>query len=100
MIAEATLVKVIDLADGREIAWGGGMTERLKGRVDEVRQAVAEGVAAIASGLAALPKVEGWQAQEVSASFGIGIVAETGIVLTKASGEATFEVSVTYRRAE
>jgi hypothetical protein len=94
------LVKVVDIRDGREIAWGGGATERLVERAADVQHAVAEGVRAVSSGLHDLATAEGWQIDEVKASFGVGLVAETGVVLTKVSGEATFEVAVTFRRTQ
>lgn len=95
-----TLVKVIDVGDGREIAWGGGATEKLQGRIGDVQQAVAEGVKAVSSSLPSLATVEGWHIDEVEASFGVSLVAEAGVVLTKVSGEATFEVKVAFRRAK
>jgi Trypsin-co-occurring domain 1 len=94
------LVKVIDLRSGREIAWGGGMTEQLRSRIEDVQHAVADGVRAVGAGLRDLATIDGWQVDEVSASFGVGLAAETGVILTKASGEATFEVSVSFRRTE
>lgn len=96
--SESTLVKVIELSSGREIAWGGGVTEQLRERVGDVQRAVADGVSAVAAGLRDLASAPGWEIGEVSASFGIGLATEAGVVLTKASGEATFEVSVTFRR--
>lgn len=97
---DVTLVKVVDVQSGREIAWGGNATELLHERIDDVRRAVADGVKAVADGLRDLAKVDGWSADEVQASFGIGLVAEAGAILTKVSGEATFEVTVIYRRTE
>jgi hypothetical protein len=98
--SDPTLVKVIDLRSGREIAWGGGMTEQLRSRIEDVQHAVADGVRAVGAGLRDLATIDGWQVDEVSASFGVGLAAETGVILTKASGEATFEVSVSFRRTE
>jgi hypothetical protein len=93
-----TLVKVVELRSGREIAWGDGLTERLGKRVDDVRQAVSESVQVISAGLGELPATGEWRADEVSATFGIALVAEAGVVLSRASAEATFEVTVTFRR--
>jgi hypothetical protein len=95
-----TLVKVVEVRSGREIAWGDGLTERLGERVDDVRQAVFDGVGAVAASLEDLPAAGGWRPAEVSATFGIALVAEAGVVLSRASAEATFEVTVTFRRGE
>ncbi|MEJ3744337.1 CU044_2847 family protein [Actinomycetes bacterium KLBMP 9797] len=92
------LVKVVDPGSGREIGWD-QLTERLRGRLDDVRRAVSDGVGAVAAGIGDLATPDGWEASEVSATFGVALLAETGALLTKASGEATFEVTVTYRRA-
>ena len=91
-------MKVVEVGEGREIAWGGGATEKLQGRIGDVQQAVSEGVKAVSSSLHSLATVEGWQIDEVEASFGVSLVAEAGAVLTKVSGEATFEVNVVFRR--
>lgn len=99
-VSNATLVKVVDLRDGREIAWGGGATERLHERIADVEHAIADGVRTVAAGLRNLATPDGWEIGEIEASFGVGLVAETGVVLTKVSGEATFELTVTFRRAE
>nr|WP_221376395.1 CU044_2847 family protein [Actinoplanes polyasparticus] len=96
----STRVKVVELRSGREIGWGDGLTERLGERVSDVRQAVSDGVSAIAASIKDLPAVGGWEPDEVSATFGIALVAEAGVVLSKASAEATFEVTVTFRRGE
>ena len=45
----------------------------------------------MASSLTGLPVAETWQVKEVSASFGITLAAEAGVLLSKASAEATFE---------
>jgi len=98
MSSDATLIKIVDLRDGREIAWGSGMTDRLRDRFEDVQQAVSDGVHAVGVSLRDLATVDGWEIGEVSASFGVALAAEAGAVLTKASGEATFDVSVTFRR--
>ncbi|MEY9929631.1 hypothetical protein ABH926_004271 [Catenulispora sp. GP43] len=96
--SDEVLVKVVDVRDGREIAWGGGATERLTERAKEVQHAIAEGVRVVSAGLHDLATADGWQIDEVHAKFGVGLVAETGVLLTKVSGEATFEVAVKFRR--
>lgn len=94
----ATRVQVVELRSGREISFGDGLTERLGKRVDDVRTAVVDGVRAVAASLPDLTTTDGWQLKEVSATFGVALVAEAGVVLSKASAEATFEVTVTFAR--
>ena len=94
-----TRVQVVELRSGREISWGDGLTERLGERVDDVRTAVVDGVRAVAASLPDMASVDDWKLAEVSATFGVALVAEAGVVLSKASAEATFEVTVTFQRA-
>jgi hypothetical protein len=46
-----------------------------------------------------VPGVQGWRLDNVSASFGVTLTAEAGALLSKASAGATFDVTVTYKRA-
>ena len=52
----------------------------------------------MASSLISLPTAETSQVKEVLASFGITLAAEAGVLLSKASTEAAFDVSVTFQR--
>jgi Trypsin-co-occurring domain 1 len=97
-LPESVVVQVVPVQDGRAIAWSDGITEKLRDRVDDIREAVVAGVSAIAVDTADLPAGGGWQVSSLSASFGITLAAEAGVVLSKASAEATFEVTVTFTR--
>ena len=52
----------------------------------------------MAKSLQSLTAPEGWRLGEVSASFGITLTAEAGVIVSKASAAATFEVSVKFTR--
>ena len=93
------LVQVV-VADDREIGWGSNIAERLDGRLDDVRQAIASGAKAVADSVPTLASAQGWKLSEVSAAFGVTLTAEAGALLSKASAGATFEVTVIYRRDE
>lgn len=93
-------VQVVRVDTGREIGWSEGLADRLRNRLADVHEAIKDGSAAVAGGLGQLARPDGWQLEEVTATFGIALAAEAGVILSKASGEATFEISVTYRRAE
>ena len=54
----------------------------------------------VARSLKSLASPEGWRLGEVSASFGITLTAEAGVIVSKASAGATLQVSVTFTRAE
>ncbi|WP_371544100.1 CU044_2847 family protein [Streptomyces sp. NBC_00554] len=94
------LVQVVDLESGREIAWGSNVAETLRNRLGDIRDAIHAGAESVAGGLGNLPGREGWEVGEVSATFGITLTAEAGVILSKASTEATFEVAITFRRRE
>ena len=91
---------VVDVEDHRQINWSVNVAETLESRIDDVRRAVASGTSAIADSLPMLAAAEGWRLSEVSATFGLSLTAEAGVIISKAEAGATFEVSVTFARAE
>jgi hypothetical protein len=94
------LVQVEALEAGREIAFGANLAEQLGDRLDDIRRAIRSGTKAVADSVGDLPDARGWRLGEVSASFGVTLTAEAGVILSKASAGATFEVTVKYERAE
>jgi hypothetical protein len=95
---DRVLVQVVPVEAGREIGWGPNLAVALGERLGDVREAVISGAQAVADSLPGLPSAEGWQLGEVSGSFGICLTAEGGVILTKASAAATFEVTVNFQR--
>ncbi len=95
------VVQVVALDDGgRQIGWGSNVAETLTSRLEDVRAAIVSGAGAIAEGLPGLPAALGWQVKEVTGTFGLSLAAEAGVIISKASTEATFEVSVTFERTD
>lgn len=94
------LVQVVPVDEDREIAFGSNIAERLGERAEDIRRAIAVGARTVADSLPGLPGSEGWRLGEVSASFGVTLTAESGVILSKASAGATFEVTVTYQRKD
>ena len=99
---ERVWVQVIDadLTTHREITFGRSLVEELRDRQSDIRGAIEAGSEAVAKSLKSLASPEGWRLGEVSASFGITLTAEAGVIVSKASAGATFEVSVTFTRAD
>ena len=95
-------VQVVDVnvAADREITFGKSLAEGLVDRQDDIQGAIEAGSQMVAKSLGALPSPDGWRLGEVSASFGITLTAEAGVIVSKASAAATFEVSVTFTRAD
>jgi hypothetical protein len=96
--SDKVLVQVVPVQAGREIGWGTSVAQQLGERLEDIRRAIADGAKAVADSLGGLPGAPGWQLGEVSASFGVTLTAEAGVILSKASAGATFEVTVLYRR--
>jgi hypothetical protein len=79
------LVPVVDVRSEGEIGWGSGVAQQLQDRLDDIRQAIVSASEAVAGGLPALPSAAGWSLSKVSASFGITLAAEAGVILSRAS---------------
>jgi Trypsin-co-occurring domain 1 len=95
---ERVFVQVVPVNDGREIGWGSNVAEQLEARLADIRNAIAAGAKAVADSLGDLPTTQGWKLAEVSAAFGVTLTAEAGVILTRATAGATFEVTVLYQR--
>jgi hypothetical protein len=100
--SERVFVQVVDVdvAAGREITSGKNLAEGLADRQEDIRGAIEAGSQTVANSIESLPAPPGWRLGEVSASFGITLTAEAGVIVAKASAGATFEVSVKFTRAE
>ena len=88
------------MAADREITFGKSLAEGLGGRQDDIRDAIQAGSQTVAKSLESLPSPDGWRLGEVSAKFGITLTAEAGVIVSKASAGATFEVSVKFIRSK
>ena len=92
------MVQVVEIRAGREIANISQLAEQVRNRVDDIRQAIVAGAQTIASTLGELDSPHGWILDEVSASFGLTLAAEAGVILSKASAGAAFDVTVKFQR--
>jgi hypothetical protein len=87
---------------GQEGELGGGiLTEKLKGRIDELGQSIA----GIATGLRTTLDAElkdnpasPWLLNEIQLNFSIDLEAESGVVIARARASAGFEVALTWSR--
>lgn len=83
---------------GRQIGRRSGTTAALADRGPEIEAAVAEASAIAQQSLARVPARDGWRVSTMEVSFGLTLAAEAGVVLSKASAEASFEVTLTIER--
>lgn len=98
--ADMVFVPVVEITTGREITWNANVSEMLRSRLPDIKAAISAGAESVASSLTDLPATEAWRVKEVSAAFGITLAAEAGVLLSKASAEATFDVTITFHRPD
>ena len=91
-------VQVLDTKPSGQIGWNSTVTEELRVRAADLRDAIQAGAQTVADALPVGITVEGWSMSEVSAKFGITLTAEAGVIITKASTAATVEVEVKFER--
>ncbi|MGW5053699.1 CU044_2847 family protein [Actinokineospora sp. NPDC004072] len=89
----------VDAAGGRQIAARGRASELLADRRGEVQDGIRAAVAMVRDAMAEeRADGDGWRVSSIEATFGISLAAEAGVILTKASAEASFEVTLTIER--
>lgn len=71
----------------------------LADRSDELQAAIVQASVIAQDSLAQVPQCNGWSVRSMEVTFGITLAAEAGVILSKASAEASFEVTVTVERA-
>jgi Trypsin-co-occurring domain 1 len=98
--ASPVWVQVVELDARREIGWGSNLAQKLQDRSHDIRAAIAAGSAAVAESLDSVKPSRGWDLKEISASFGVTLTAEAGAILSRASAEATFTVTVTFEHVK
>jgi len=89
----------LDAAGARQIGLRHHTTELLSERRDDIEAAVGEACEIVQDSAAKLDGRNGWRVSSLEAKFGVTLSAEAGVVVSKASAEASFEVTVTIERA-
>lgn len=89
----------LDAAGSRQIAARTRTSEVLEGRAAEVEEAIVQASAIAQQSLAQVPERDGWQVTSMEVTFGLTLAAEAGVILSKASAEASFEVTLTVERS-
>lgn len=88
----------VDAGGRRQIASRERTTALLEDRREDIQAAIAQAVDIVQAPLAQEPAAGGWRVSSVTATFGITVSAEAGVILTRASAEASFEVTLTIER--
>ncbi|MER5757219.1 CU044_2847 family protein [Streptomyces sp. NPDC002088] len=82
----------------RQIGTRARQSASLADRSDELREAIRQASAIAQDSLADVPERHGWSVTGMEVTFGITLAAEAGVILSKASAEASFEVTLTVER--
>ncbi|EPH44989.1 CU044_2847 family protein [Streptomyces aurantiacus] len=88
----------LDAAGSRQIANRTRTTSPLEGRAAELEEAIVQASAIAQESLAQVPARDGWRIAGMEVTFGLTLTAEAGVILSKASAEASFEVTLTVER--
>lgn len=88
----------IDSSGNRQIGARTRTAALLTERRDDIETAVAEASSMIQDSAAKVDEKSGWRVKSLEAKFGLILTAEAGVIISRASAEASFEVTVTIER--
>lgn len=89
----------LDSAGTRQIGSRHRTTAVLQERRSDVEAAVREACHIVQESVAKVDAEHGWRVSTLEAKFGLILAAEAGVIVSRASAEASFEVTVTIERA-
>jgi hypothetical protein len=88
----------LDESGSRQIRSRHRTTARLHERRDEIEAAVREACDIIQTSAVKSSQQQGWGVSSLEAKFGLVLAAEAGVILSRASAEASLEIKVTIER--
>ncbi|MER6426106.1 CU044_2847 family protein [Streptomyces sp. NPDC001137] len=88
----------LDSQGSRQIRARNRGTASLEERSAELEEAIVSASGIAQRSLARLQERDGWRVSSLEVTFGVTLAAEAGVILSKASAEASFEVVVTVER--
>jgi hypothetical protein len=89
----------LDAVGTRQISSRHRTTTALQERRGDIEAAVNEACQIVQESVANVDARHGWQVSTVEAKFGLTLAAEAGVIISRASAEASFEVTITIERA-
>lgn len=89
----------LDAAGTRQISPRHRTTAALQERRGDIEAAVSEACRIVQESVAKVDAQHGWRVSTLEAKFGLTLAAEAGVIVSRASAEASFEVTVTIERA-
>ncbi|MFC8666323.1 CU044_2847 family protein [Streptomyces sp. NPDC057199] len=90
---------LLDAMGSRQISSRTRSSSSLGDRAAELEEAIVQASAIAQQSLSQVPRRDGWQVSSMDVTFGLTLAAEAGVILSKASAEASFEVTLTVERA-
>ncbi|MFI7336130.1 CU044_2847 family protein [Micromonospora aurantiaca (nom. illeg.)] len=94
-------VQVVPRGDTRGDLAGGRLIENLKDRINELGDSIMEVSGRLQERLAAAEKEDssaGWRLAEAQITFSLDLEAEAGVIVSRTSASASFEVSLSWSR--
>lgn len=88
----------LEATGNRQIASRTRSSAALEDRAAEVEEAIVQASAIAQQSMSRVPPHAGWQVSGMAVKFGLTLAAEAGIIVSKASAEASFEVTLTMER--
>jgi len=89
----------LDAAGTRQISPRHRTTAALQERRGDIEAAVSEACQIVQDSVAKVDAQHGWRVSTLEAKFALTLAAEAGVIVSRASAEASFEVTVTIERA-
>ncbi|MFH8791637.1 CU044_2847 family protein [Streptomyces sp. NPDC017941] len=88
----------LDATGSRQISSRIRTSSALGDRAEELEEAIVQASSIAQQSLAQVPRKNGWEVSSMEVTFGLTLAAEAGVILSKASAEASFEVTLTVER--
>jgi len=88
----------LDRTGSRQIGPKSRSTTPLSERREDIQAAIQEASSLVQQAAAKAEETAGWRITTLEATFGLTLTAEAGIIVSKASAEASFEVKITVKR--
>ncbi|WP_369275659.1 CU044_2847 family protein [Streptomyces sp. R11] len=89
----------VDARGSRQIGSRARLSAPLIERSCEVQEAIVQAAGIAQDSLSQTPERDGWSVTSMQVVFGLTLAAEAGVILSKASAEASFEVTLTVERS-
>jgi hypothetical protein len=89
----------VDSSGMRQIGARARTTSLLKDRRNDIETAVREASTIVQDSASKLDDKVGWHVASIEAKFGLVLTAEAGAIISRASAEASFEITIKIERS-